>query len=237
MDAASLAARQHALERLRVDAVDAVEAQPAGEEGLDGDLVGGVEHRGRAPARRAARPTTRCRPGKRTASASSNVSAAIVVKSSGVAARGRCARATPARTRSDPSCRACRAAPAPRRRARPTIEWMMLCGWITTSMRSGGRSNSQRASITSSALFIIVAESTEILRPITQFGCAQAWSGVTPPSVAGSRVRNGPPEAVSTMWSTRCRSTPPDRRQALEDGRVLAVDRDQRRPALRAPRR
>jgi hypothetical protein len=51
-------------------------------------------------------------------------------------------------------------------------------------------------------LFIIVAESTEILRPITQFGCAQAWSGVTDASVAGSRVRNGPPDAVRTMWST-----------------------------------
>jgi len=40
------------------------------------------------------------------------------------------------------------------------------------------------------------------LRPITQFGCAQAWSGVTSPSVAGSRVRNGPPDAVRMMWST-----------------------------------
>jgi len=28
-------------------------------------------------------------------------------------------------------------------------------------------------------LFIIVAESTEIFRPISQFGCAQACSGVT----------------------------------------------------------
>ena len=53
----------------------------------------------------------------------------------------------------------------------------MLCGWITTSIRSGARSNRKCASITSSALFIIVAESTEILRPITQFGCAQACVG------------------------------------------------------------
>jgi len=82
-----------------------------------------------------------------------------------------------------------------------TMEWMMLCGWISTWICSGARPNSQRASMTSSALFIIVAESTEILRPITQLGWAQASSGVTSASVAGSRWRNGPPEAVSTMWS------------------------------------
>ena len=49
-----------------------------------------------------------------------------------------------------------------------TIEWITLCGWITTSMRSTGMSNSQLASITSRPLFIRVAESTEIFRPITQ---------------------------------------------------------------------
>jgi hypothetical protein len=67
----------------------------------------------------------------------------------------------------------------------------------------GSRANRKCASITSSALFIIVAESTEILRPITQFGCAQASSGVTRASVAGSRPRNGPPDAVRTMRATR----------------------------------
>jgi hypothetical protein len=80
-----------------------------------------------------------------------------------------------------------------------TIECTMLCGCITTRTDSGGSANSQRASITSSALFIIVAESTEILRPITQLGCAQASSGVTPSSKPRSRSRNGPPDAVSTM--------------------------------------
>src|SRR6185503_15100364 len=43
-----------------------------------------------------------------------------------------------------------------------TSEWMMLCGWITTSMARGATSNSQRASITSRPLFIMVAETTEI---------------------------------------------------------------------------
>ena len=69
--------------------------------------------------------------------------------------------------------------------------------------RSGGRSNRQCASMTSSALFIIVAESTEILRPITQLGCAHASSGVTRAKRAGLAPRNGPPDAVSTMWSIR----------------------------------
>ena len=53
--------------------------------------------------------------------------------------------------------------------------------------------------MTSSALFIIVAESTEIFGPMTQFGCATACSGVTSCKLAGSRLRNGPPDAVSTM--------------------------------------
>ena len=55
-----------------------------------------------------------------------------------------------------------------------TIEWITLCGWITTSIASRGAPKSQNASITSRPLFIMVAESTEILRPITQLGCAQA---------------------------------------------------------------
>ena len=79
---------------------------------------------------------------------------------------------------------------------------MTLSGWITTSIASRGTPNSQCASITSSPLFIIVAESTLILRPITQFGCAHASSGVTRASSASGRVRNGPPDAVSRMRRT-----------------------------------
>jgi hypothetical protein len=55
-----------------------------------------------------------------------------------------------------------------------TSEWTMLCGCTTTSTCAGGRLNSRQASICSSPLFISVAESTEIFRPITQRGCAQA---------------------------------------------------------------
>jgi hypothetical protein len=53
------------------------------------------------------------------------------------------------------------------------MEWITLCGWITTSILSAGAPNSQCASITSRPLFIMVAESTEILRPITQLGWAR----------------------------------------------------------------
>jgi hypothetical protein len=67
---------------------------------------------------------------------------------------------------------------------------------------AGVTPNSQCASMTSRPLFIIVAESTLIFRPITQLGCAQASSGVTRASSASGRSRNGPPEAVSRMRRT-----------------------------------
>ena len=50
----------------------------------------------------------------------------------------------------------------------------MLCGWTTTSMASGATSKSQRASITSSPLFIRVAESIVILAPMSQVGWRSA---------------------------------------------------------------
>ena len=88
------------------------------------------------------------------------------------------------------------------------------------------------ASITSSPLFIIVAESTEILRPITQFGCAHASSGVTPASSPARVSGTGRPRR-----SARCVDAPSSPglphspRQALEDRVVLAVDRQQGRAA------
>jgi hypothetical protein len=42
-------------------------------------------------------------------------------------------------------------------------------------------------------LFIIVAESTLILRPMTQFGCAHASSGVTLASSRGGVCEMGRP--------------------------------------------
>jgi len=78
------------------------------------------------------------------------------------------------------------------------------CGCTTTSMRSGGVSKSQRASITSRPLFISVAESIVIFGPIDQFGCASASSIVARAMRSADQVRNGPPEAVSTMRSRSC---------------------------------
>ena len=54
----------------------------------------------------------------------------------------------------------------------------------------------------SSALFIIVAESTVILGPIDQVGWARASAGVTVASASRGVVRNGPPLAVSTIRRT-----------------------------------
>ncbi len=51
-----------------------------------------------------------------------------------------------------------------------TIECTTDCGWITTSMASGAAPNSQCASITSRPLFISVAESIVIFRPICHVG-------------------------------------------------------------------
>ena len=62
--------------------------------------------------------------------------------------------------------------------------------------------------MSSSPLFMSVAESTEILRPITQFGCAQAASGVTLSSASRGVSRNGPPEAVSSTRLTPGGATP-----------------------------
>ena len=67
-----------------------------------------------------------------------------------------------------------------------------------------------------------------IFRPIDQVGCARASSTVTCSSSARERPRNGPPEAVRTSDSTVSRIAP---LEALEERRVLAVDRQQQAAA------
>ena len=54
-----------------------------------------------------------------------------------------------------------------------TIEWTIDCGWTSTSMRSAVTSNSHRASITSSPLFISVAESMVIFGPMRHVGMVE----------------------------------------------------------------
>src|SRR5260221_10339639 len=63
--------------------------------------------------------------------------------------------------------------------------------------------------MTSNPLFISVAESTEILRPMLHFGWAQACSGVTSSSSRRSVRRNGPPDAVSHNFLTPARGRLP----------------------------
>ncbi len=86
-------------------------------------------------------------------------------------------------------------------------------------------SNSQCASMTSRPLFIIVAESMVILRPIFQVGCLSAWSGLTRSSSSRVKRRNGPPDAVRI---SRRISLPLTAVQALMHRVVLAVDRKDR---------
>ncbi len=76
----------------------------------------------------------------------------------------------------------------------------MLCttdsGWTTISIRSGGRSNSQHASISSSPLLNIVAESIVIFPPIFHVGWFAASATVACSIASADAVRNGPPLAV-----------------------------------------
>jgi len=81
----------------------------------------------------------------------------------------------------------------------------MLSGCTSTPICAGGRSKIQRASITSKPLFMSVAESIVILRPISQLGCASACSGVASRICASLALRNGPPDAVSQILRTASR--------------------------------
>ena len=83
-----------------------------------------------------------------------------------------------------------------------TIEWTTDCGWMRTSTRPALTPKSHRASITSSPLFMRVAESIVIFRPMDHVGCARASAGVTRSKLSRARVRNGPPEAVRTRRRT-----------------------------------
>ena len=85
----------------------------------------------------------------------------------------------------------------------------MLCGCTIASMRSDGSPKSQCASMSSRALFISVALSIVILRPICQVGCRSASAGVAAAVRSAGQVRKGPPLAVITTRSSS--STRPER--------------------------
>jgi hypothetical protein len=88
--------------------------------------------------------------------------------------------------------------------------------------RVGRTPNRCDASMSSSPLLIRVEESMLILAPIDQVGWRSASSLPDGPKVAGSRCRNGPPEAVRTSRRTSARVPAAQR---LVERHVLAVDR------------
>ena len=90
-----------------------------------------------------------------------------------------------------------------------TIACTSDCGCTSTRILAGASANRWWASMTSSPLFISVAESTEIFGPIDHFGWAIACAGVTSASSARFRPRNGPPDAVRVIRETAEGSSQP----------------------------
>ena len=95
---------------------------------------------------------------------------------------------------------------------------------MTTSISSQGTPKSQCASITSNALFIIVAESMVILAPIFQVGCLRACSGVTSGRRSSGALRNAPPDAVMMRRETGLSS--PRRHCHMALGSLSSGNRD-----------
>ena len=159
-------------------------------------LVGGVEHDRQRRRRRQARETRG--PGRETSLVSGAAKSSRPARARSSGGRGAVQRAgyenaywIGSRMSVTPSCAMIEPSTS------STIECTIDCGCTRTSIRSGETSNSQRASITSSPLFINVAESIVIFGPIVHVGCRSASSGVTvrdvgEPACRG-RVR---PEAV-----------------------------------------
>ena len=81
-----------------------------------------------------------------------------------------------------------------------TIECTMDWGCSKTSIASPSISNRKAASIISSPLLNIVAESSEIFFPIFQIGWFNACSGPACSISSSVLFLNGPPDAVSMSF-------------------------------------
>ena len=92
-----------------------------------------------------------------------------------------------------------------------TIECTTDWGCTTTWMSCAGTPKSRCASISSSPLFMSVAELIVTTGPIDQVGCASASCGVAGLSSSLVRPRNGPPEAVRISRRTSVRPVTPRR--------------------------
>ena len=185
------------------------------------------------PARSASKASAR--QGKRREVGRSNASAADRRQVELAPRRTRCAPDRRAHGRSACACRGCPVGPAPSRRRRTPSNGSRFADGSPPRSARQAAPNSQCASITSRPLFIMVAESTEILRPIDP---VRMRAGLVRRdvrrSVSTARFRNGPPDAVSRILATPCAAGVARimLRQALEDRVVLAVDRQQRRAVL-----
>ena len=89
-----------------------------------------------------------------------------------------------------------------------TMECMIDSGCTTTSIFSPGVPKSHLASMISSPLFIMVAESMVILLPMLQFGWLSACSLVALAICSRDHVLNGPPEAVRWIFSMSAPADP-----------------------------
>ena len=205
------------------DGRDVEKPDPTRKEGLHRDLVGGVQHgrrsvaAGRAPRAPAPAQGTARHRGARN-------SADRWPRGRGAGSAPRSDRASRACRRSGCACRARRAGRAPSRRETPPGCARSIRDAPESRSAPAARPNRWCASISSSPLFIMVAESTEILAPMVQLGCAIAWLGVTL-AISRQRVpakrsaRGGeeqPLDAVAALAA-----------QGLEDRVVLRIDRQQ----------
>ena len=114
-----------------------------------------------------------------------------------------------------------------------TIECTTDCGWISTEIRSAGIPKSQRASITSNPLLTSVAESIVILAPMSPLRVSQG--------LFDSHFGEPLARYVAQCTARTGDDQPPRGRrfahQALEDGRMFGVDRQDRGPSASAASR
>ncbi len=82
------------------------------------------------------------------------------------------------------------------------------CGCTSTLILSASTPKSHLASMTSNPLFIIVALSIVIFAPMLHVGCFSASAFVTAASCSCENVRNGPPDAVSSIFSISLSPSP-----------------------------
>ena len=209
---------------------DVEEADPAGEERADRDLVGGVQHGRRAAARaqRLARQAQRREARRHPAPRRSAADLAEVERGG----RRRDA-LRPAQRVGD---RRAHVGLAELGQHRAVADRRPGCARSTADgpgPRSAprGRPNRWCASISSRPLFIMVAESTEILAPMLQFGWATACSGVIAAISASERsaerpARGGQDQAARPLSALLAV-------EHLEDRVVLGIDRQQHGAAAR----